>query len=134
MTPRIVGGIAAATFAIGILTGAAGTIVARDASTPQTNFGAVMADHMGDQGTGSMMGTGAGSMMGTGAGSMMSGSMMGSTSSVPDMDGMMSGSMMVPSGAGMMNPGSSIMPDASSLPDGGHDSHHPAASPEGTSK
>jgi hypothetical protein len=116
MTPRIVGGIAAATFAIGILTGAAGTIVARDASTPQTNFAAVMADHMGDQGTGSMMGTGAGSMMGTGAGSMMS------------------GSMMVPSGTGMMNPGSSITSDASSLPDGGHDSHHPAASPEGTSK
>ena len=108
MTPRIVGGIAAATFAIGILTGAAGTIVARDASTPQTDVAAVMADHMGDQGTGSMMGTGAGSMM--------------------------SGSMTVPSGTGMMNPGSSITPDASSLPDGGHDSHHPAASPEGTSK
>ena len=62
MTPRLVGGIAAATFAIGILTGAAGTIVARDASTPQTNFAAAMADHMGGQGTASMMGTGMGSM------------------------------------------------------------------------
>ena len=58
MTPRIVGGIAAATFAIGILTGAAGTIVARDASTPQANFAAVMAEHMGGQGTASMMSTG----------------------------------------------------------------------------
>ena len=75
MTPRLVGGIAAATFAIGILTGAAGTIVARDASTPQTDFAAVMADHMGAQGTGSMMGTG--------MGSMMSGSMMGPTRRCP---------------------------------------------------
>jgi hypothetical protein len=122
MTPRLVGVIAAATFAIGILTGAAGTIVALDASTPQTTFDAVM----GTQATASMMGTG--------MGSMMSGSMMGPTSSVPDMDGMMSGSMMVPSGPAMMSPGSSLSPGASTLPDGGHDSHHPAASPEGTSK
>jgi hypothetical protein len=121
MTPRLVGGIAAGAFAVGILTGAAGTIVARDASTPQTNFAAVMADHMGGQGTGSMMGTGIGSMMGP-------------DSSVPGTNGMMSGSMMVPSGPGMMSPGSSITPDASSLPDGGHDSHHPVASPEGTSR
>ena len=64
MTPRLVGGIAAATFAIGILTGAAGTIVARDASTPQTDVAAVMADHMDDQGMGSMM---SGSMMGPGS-------------------------------------------------------------------
>lgn len=126
MTPRLAGGIAAATFAIGILTGAAGTIVARDASTPQTNFAAVTADHMGGQGTGSMMGTG--------IGSMMLGSMMGADSSVPDMDGMMSGSIMVPSGPGMMSPGSSLSPGASSLPDSGHDSHHPAASPDGASK
>jgi hypothetical protein len=123
MTPRIVGGIAAATFAIGILTGAAGTIVARDASTPQANFAADMADHMG---TGSTA-----SMMGTGMGSMMSGSMMGPTSSVPDMDGMMSGSMMVPSGPGTMSPGSSLSPDASPMPGGLHDSHHPTASPDG---
>lgn len=69
MTPRLVGGIAAATFAIGILTGAAGTIVARDASTPQTNLAAVMADHMGGASTASMM---SGSIMGAGPG-MMSG-------------------------------------------------------------
>lgn len=130
MTPRLVGGIAAATFAIGILTGAAGTIVARDATTSQTDVAAVMADHMGGQATGSTMG----STSGAGMGSMMSGSMMGPDSSVPGMNGMMSGSMMVPSGPAMMNPGSSITPDASALPEGGHDSHHPAASPEGTSK
>jgi hypothetical protein len=85
MTPRLVGGIAAATFAIGILTGAAGMIVARDASTPQTNFAAVMAYHMGTQGTGSMM-----------SGGMMSGSTMGPGSSF---------------GPGMMNgPAPSSMP------------------------
>jgi hypothetical protein len=70
MTPRLVGGIAAATFAIGILTGAAGTIVARDATTPRTDFAAVMADHMDDVSTASMM-----------SGGMMSGSMMGPGSS-----------------------------------------------------
>jgi hypothetical protein len=63
MTPRRVGGIAAATFALGILTGAAGTIVARDATTPRSDFVAVMADHMDDQDMGSMM---SGSMMGPG--------------------------------------------------------------------
>ena len=77
MTPRIVGGIAAATFAIGILTGAAGTIVARDATTSRSDFVAVMADHMDDQDMGSMM---SGSTFGPGmmrgpAGSIMPGSL-----------------------------------------------------------
>lgn len=67
MTPRLVGGIAAATFAIGILTGAAGTIVARDATTTDTNFAAVMADHMDGVGTASMMSMMSGSMMGPGS-------------------------------------------------------------------
>jgi hypothetical protein len=67
MTRRLVGGVAAATFAIGILTGAAGTVVIRDITTP--NLAAVMADHMGGAFTASMM---SGSMMGAGSG-MMSG-------------------------------------------------------------
>lgn len=70
MTPRLAGGIAAAAFAIGILTGAAGTIVARDATSPDANPAAVMANHMGNQGMGSMV-----------SGGMMSGSMMGPGSS-----------------------------------------------------
>ena len=37
MTPRLVGGIAAATFAIGILTGAAGTIVAQSGGISVTS-------------------------------------------------------------------------------------------------
>jgi hypothetical protein len=64
MTLRLVGGIAAATFAIGMLSGAAGTIVARDATTPRTDLAAVITDHMGDQGMRSMM-----------SGGMMSGSL-----------------------------------------------------------
>lgn len=72
MTRRLVGGLAAATFAVGILTGAAGTIVIRDATTP--NLAAVMADHMDGATTASMMSGGmtSGSMMGAGSG-MMSG-------------------------------------------------------------
>ncbi len=68
MTTRLVGGIAAASLAIGILTGAAGTIVASDLTRPRSDVAAVMADHMGDQGMASMMsGMMAGSMMGPGA-------------------------------------------------------------------
>ena len=70
MTPRVVGGRAAATFAVGILTGTAGTIVVRDASTPDTNRAAVMADHMDGATTAWMM-----------SGGMMSGSIMGPGSS-----------------------------------------------------
>ena len=65
MTPRLVGGLAAATFAIGILTGAAGTIVISDATTP--NLPAVMADHMSGATAASMM---SGSMMGAWPGMM----------------------------------------------------------------
>lgn len=60
MTPRLVGGIAAATLALGVVTGAAGTIIARDATTPPSDFAAIMADHMTGAGMGSMM---SGSMM-----------------------------------------------------------------------
>ena len=67
MTRRLVGGLAAATFAIGILTGAAGTIVIRDVTTP--NLAAVMADHMGGASAASMM---SGSMMSAGSGMMNS--------------------------------------------------------------
>ena len=55
MTRRLVGGIAAAAFAIGILTGASGTIIVRDATAPDTNFAAVMAAHMDDASTAAMM-------------------------------------------------------------------------------
>jgi hypothetical protein len=64
MTRRFVGGLIAAAFAIGILTGAAGIIVARDATTPSSDLVAVMADHMSGQGMVSMM---SGSMMGPGS-------------------------------------------------------------------
>jgi hypothetical protein len=68
MTPRLVGGIAAATFAVGILTGAAGAIVIRDATTP--DLAAVMADHMSGQDMASMM---SGLMMGADGAGMMGG-------------------------------------------------------------
>jgi hypothetical protein len=64
MTRGLIGGIAAGAFAIGLLTGVAGTIVVRDAATPDPDFAAVMADHMDGVGMGSMM---AGSMMGPGS-------------------------------------------------------------------
>ena len=105
MTSRLVGGLAATTLALGILAGAAGTIVARDAVAPPTGCGAAMADHMGDQGMGAMM---SGSMM---SGAMMSGSTMGPGS--PSSPGMMGG------------------PAGSSVPSSQHDLHHPAASQDG---
>ena len=57
-------------FAVGLLTGLAGTAVARDAALT-SDCSAVMAEHMAGQDIADMMG---GSMMG---GSMMGGSMMG---------------------------------------------------------
>ena len=84
MTRRLVGGLAAATFAVGILTGAAGTIVIRDAATPHTDFAAVMPDHLGGAITASMMTGGmmSSSMMGQGYGpGMMAGP---AASSMPD--------------------------------------------------
>jgi len=86
MTRRLVGGLAAATFAVGILTGAAGTIVIRDATTPDANLAAVIADHMSGAITASMM-----------SGGMMSGSMMSHGTSFGP--GMMSGPAASPDGA-----------------------------------
>jgi len=79
MTKRRMGAVAAGAFAIGILSGTAGTIVGHDASTPGGDFAAAMADHMigydmGSMMSGSMMGSGSsfdpGMMGGTGASSM----------------------------------------------------------------
>lgn len=63
MTRKFVGGVATAMFAIGILTGSAGTIALRDASVQQTDLAGVMADHMGAGAMGSMMSMMSGSMM-----------------------------------------------------------------------
>lgn len=62
MTTRLVGGLAAMTLALGILIGAAGVIVIREAADPLTDPVAAMADQMG--GMQSMMGMMGGSMMG----------------------------------------------------------------------
>jgi hypothetical protein len=63
MTTRVLGGLLAAAVAVGILVGAAGTIVIRDATRPSAAFADGMVDHMDDVGAPmSMMGT---SMMGT---------------------------------------------------------------------
>jgi len=78
MNRKRVGGIAAGMFAVGLLTGLAGTAVARD-GTPGADCPAVMAGHM----TGQDM-TGMTSMMG---GSMMGGSM-GPEMMGPDASGM----------------------------------------------
>ena len=65
MNKTRIGGLAAGMFAVGVLTGMAGTAVARDpASTSECD--AAMAEHMAGQNPTSMMG-----------GSMMGGSMMG---------------------------------------------------------
>lgn len=76
MTSRFVGGIAVAMLAVGVLTGAAGTIVVRDATSPEANLAAVMTDHMSGAGMGSMMSS-----------SMMAGgSMMGAEPSISPQD------------------------------------------------
>jgi len=67
MTRKLAGGIAAATLSLGILIGAAGTIVVRDATTPQPDFAAAMAEHMDGQGTAGMMSMMGGSTMGPNA-------------------------------------------------------------------
>jgi hypothetical protein len=87
LTSRIGTAVAAGVLAVGILVGAAGTIVVRDATTPD------FADHMGD------MSAQAGPM-GSMAGMM---SMMGNA----DMAGMMS---MMGSGSAM-GPGASMTPN-----------------------
>jgi hypothetical protein len=68
MTRRLVGGLGAAAFAVGILTGAAGTIVIRDVTTP--DLASAMADHMAGTTAGSMMGAAPGMMNGPAASSM----------------------------------------------------------------
>jgi hypothetical protein len=68
MTRRLVGGLVAAAFAVGILTGAAGTIVIRDVTTP--DLASAMADHMAGTTAASMMGAGPGMMSGPAASSM----------------------------------------------------------------
>ena len=75
MTTRLAGGLIAAAFAIGTLTGAAGIIVVRDVRAPASDFASVMAGHMSGQGmtammSGSMMGAGPGMMRGPAASSM----------------------------------------------------------------
>lgn len=102
MTRTLAGGIAAATFALGILTGAAGTVIARDVA-PSSDLTAVMAEHMNGQGMAGMT-----SMMG---GSMMSG-------------GSMMGGPNASMGPEMMGPG------ASEMPGGQHDQHHATPTPE----
>lgn len=114
MTRRIVGTFVAAAFALGFLSGAAGTIVAHD-NTPSGEVIATMAEHMAGVDIDTMM---SGSM-----GSMMSGSMMDPGSSFDP------GSMMDPGSS--FGPGMMTGPDASSMPGSQHDLHHPAASPDG---
>lgn len=111
MTRRLVGAFIAAAFAIGLVSGAASTIVAHD-NTPNREVIATMTEHMAGFDMDTMM---SGSM-----GSMMSGSMMDPGSSFDP------GSMMDPgssSGPGMMS-----SPAASSMPGSQHDLHHPTAS------
>jgi hypothetical protein len=114
MTRRLVGAFVAAAFALGFLSGAAGTIVAHDTTTPSSELAAVMADHMADYDMGSMT---SGSMT---SGSMTSGSMMSGS--------MMSGSMMSPGSS--FGPGMMTGPAASSMPGSQHDLHHPTTSPD----
>jgi hypothetical protein len=86
MTRRLVGVFVAGAFALGLASGAAGTIVAHDTTAPRDDFAALMADHMAGYDMGSMM---SGSMM---SGSMTFGSMMGPGSSFgPDMMSSMPG-------------------------------------------
>lgn len=64
MTMRRVGAIAAGAFAVGILSGTAGTIVGHDAATPRGDLAALMADHMAGYDMSAML---SGSMMGAGS-------------------------------------------------------------------
>jgi hypothetical protein len=107
MTTRLAGGPAAITLAVGILVGAAGTIVIRDAADPRTDPVAAMADQVG----------GMQSMMGMMGGSMMGGSMMGG----PGTNGQGMGPGAMPGPAGSAGP--QVGPGPL------HDLHHPAVSP-----
>jgi hypothetical protein len=101
-----IGGLAAGMFVVGLMTGLAGTAVARDEAA-STDCTAVMSEHMAGQDITNMMSMMGGSMMG---GSMMGGSMMGELGS--------------PMGPDMMGSGTSSMPGSQ------HELHHPKASPE----
>jgi hypothetical protein len=96
-----IGGLAAGMFVVGLMTGLAGTAVARDEAA-STDCTAVMSEHMAGQDITNMM-----SMMG--GGSMMGGSMMGELGS--------------PMGADMMG-------SDTTMPGSLHELHHPKASPE----
>lgn len=52
MTRRLVGGVVAGAFAMGMLTGSVGTVVFRAAGPPPASSTAPMADLMADQATG----------------------------------------------------------------------------------
>jgi hypothetical protein len=116
-----IGGLAAGMLVVGLLIGLAGTAVARDVDT-DTEWAALMADHMADQDMTQMMSMMGGSMMGGAGGAMMG----GASGSV--MGGSMGPEMMGPGAPAM--PGASGMPGNSGMPGGQHEQHHPKASPE----
>jgi hypothetical protein len=105
MTTRFAAGVVAGSLALGILIGAAGTIVVRDATAARIDPMAAMADGM----------DGMSSMMQILDGAMMGGSMM-------DPDSMGPGSM----------PGADRSPGPLMSPGSEHDLHHLAATPEPT--
>ena len=100
------GGVAAGLFAAGLVTGLAGTAIARDGVTSTTDCDAHMA--------GSGLGAGMTEMMSMMGGSMMGGSMMG------DPGASMGPGMM----GGDSGPGGPLMPGSQ------HEQHHPQATPE----
>jgi hypothetical protein len=108
-----IGGLAAGVFVVGLLTGMAGTAVAREEPSG-FDCSAVMAAGMTGQDLSDIMSMMGGSMMG---GSMMGGSMMG--------QGTGPGASMGPD---MMGRG--MGPDASGMPGALHQRHHPQGSPE----
>jgi len=110
MTRKLLGAFVAAAFAIGFLSGAAGTIVAHEPPTG-VDFSAQMADHMAGTDMSAMMSGGMGSMMGPGS------------SFGP---GMMSGP------GASFGPGMMSGPAASAMPGNQHDLHHPVAGPDGS--
>ena len=73
MTRRLAGAVLAGAFALGVLTGSAGTIIVRESTTPATDYMAAAADHMTNiRAMHSMMS--GGTMMGGSSAPMMPGS------------------------------------------------------------
>lgn len=103
---RLAGGIAAGALAVGILVGAAGTVVVREATAPSWSAADVTA-HMAAM----PWGTGGAGMMG-GAAMMGGAGMMG--------------------GAAMMNGAGMVGSDWAAMHDRLHDLHHPTTTPEST--